>query len=584
MLSKFFLSLSGHQCPVVDHTSCIKKEDTLLNRLDTIQSKLDKSEDNVQRLADKLAYKPKLKLNWSHFKQEMVMYDYDGKGEKPINTYLIGDYKVEYITFLDEFIETAPWRSCGDMVFKFMTWFRTLPYKYKSERREHFEKPDEALRKLHYNVGQDCFTGDTKILVKHISTNVLREISFNELKNSYWEYLALSYNTITNEPEYKPITNFMSKGVKEVHLNKTHFGTSFESTNNHRFLTPSGDYIQVKNTGKELHWKPNKQLVSVLKTTHNGTDEISDAIANLIGSYVADGWFHNRIGGDNTSRQEILRNHLVELGVNFTQSKRTLHASTNINKTDTPDFIFELLEQCGNVGLDKQFPDWIWNLNLKSINKILFYYSQRDGTHKNGEVVEYSTISDKLSAQIKQILMLNGTHFAHRIQNQNRPDANRKPIHRINVSSKGKHKTKTTEVNYITSSVPNGYKPVYDITVEDNHNFVLVNSKLVAHNCDGWTSVQFTSLYYLIMKFYPRRINDLWAVVVNPVGGGKHILCAWIKSNRICVALETTYFRHSWLKSMVYDIHINDNMLYDSIDYFFNRKHCLTMIPKPILE
>lgn len=382
----------------------------------------------------------------------------------------------------------------------------------KQKKNEHQEKISQEKKKKHDELLQtyldlpiikieteDCFTGDTKIIVEE--NGIIKYKSFNELKECWKKCLAASYDFDNQKTVFKPITNFAEKGEKPVFEICFSSDYKFKCTNNHRFYcrytlrNAKFGWKELKEINMNRFWE--KHLISVKKVPE-GTSTISDELANLIGSYVADGYSGNgkdgnwsiSIAGDDEQRTRILHIALNKLGIKYTQSKRKVHASTNILKKQLPKEMLEILNQLGRIGKEKQFPEFVMKLNNESINKILYYYGERDATYKNNHVENYSTVSNKLAEQIKLLLFRLGKHYSSYIQIQNRDDCHRYPIHRICIKNHGREINEFCEKKIVKSIKEVGVENTFDITVMDSHNFILENG-IIVHNCDDETIHKF---------------------------------------------------------------------------------------------
>jgi len=357
-----------------------------------------------------------------------------------------------------------------------------------SSNPEYWKLPQETVA----DGRGDCFTGDTSIIVE--KDGVITTRTFAELMNDWAEYKVLSYNFEEKKPEFKRITAFMERGLKPVFKVQARRG-SFTCTDNHRF------YCQNDQKAVDWKWKELKdieiekwykrQALSLLQSPE-GEKAISEDLANLIGAYVADGnTSHGKIiiAGDDPIIRRKLHESLDNLGIKYTQSKRKVHAYTSILKTGTPNEYLELFYQMGRKGTEKTFPPIVMQADNESIKRVLHYYSERDGTHKNGRLEVLSTVSSELAEQIKLLLLRLGVHYNSHVQVQNRQDCNRQPIHRIYVRNKPAETEYTyCEKNGIQSIEFVGVQETYDITVEDNHNFILAETKIIAHNCEDTTN------------------------------------------------------------------------------------------------
>jgi hypothetical protein len=452
---------------------------------------------------------------------------------------------------------------------------QNIPYKSDTTNYkigEFWCTPYETLKKG----SADCFTGETKIIVRN-KEGVVRNITFKELEGCWMDYEALSYDYENKKSVFRPITNFMAQGQRPVYEVTTRFGGKFKCTDNHKFLCRDSQkskefkWKELKDIDTEKWWK--RATLSMGKMTE-GNGKIDDDLACLIGSYVADGWTdkgRSSIAGDDEEIRKRLHRALNNLGINYSQSKRKVHAYTTILKKDLPEYVSSLLLSMGYKGKYKRFPDEVMSADNESIKRVLHYYGERDGTHYNGEVRVYSTVSDDLSGQIKLLLIRLGIHYSDYLQIQNRNDCNRLPIHRIDFRASGKINN-DTEQNSIYSYSFAGVEETYDITVADTHNFILSDSRIIAHNCEDGAILLANMLIVAGVPNWKVRISA--GYVFEPVSKqqvGHAYLTFFDEINEKWVILDWCYYPN--LKQIEEREEYKKETMYQGVWFSFNSTH-----------
>jgi hypothetical protein len=552
----------------------IQKENKHLT-LDTFMSWLEKNIKPVSRTHLINADLPKRMIRNSAVRPSFFLANCVTEEDKEI-ILSFAEKVIYYKTFTDE----------DDLVFKFNTRFdRLFPvstyYRYDRDYsgfEEYWATPIQTINYInkenHYG---DCFSGDTKIIVKDKRDEIIKNVSFNELKDTWIFYDALSYDFNKKKSVFKPITNFMNKGIKPVFEVKARKGGTFKSTGDHKFFVKNktnsilfNAYKWVKLTDIDM----NKRQACAIKGMPDEGITLPDELCNYIGSYVADGNFDGykiTIAGDNEIRQNKLRNDLDKLNLNYLQSKRKVHAYTTVHVKNN-DWIKPLTASMGSKGLYKQFPDIVMKANKETIKKVLYYYGRRDGTKKNDKIVTYSTISDKLTDQIKLLLTKIGIHYTYALQHQNRTDAKRHPIHRIHIEYSPKEVMPEIEHNLIMDYNYVGNEEVFDITVADTHNFVLSETNIIAHNCDNISTLKYWCLKLLLNKYFngwdTKRLRCFlnWAMRQY-----YHAMLAWVKKGvNDWIPIETTFFNENFRDFWINNLTLRSNEIGYKINFSYD--------------
>jgi len=102
--------------------------------------------------------------------------------------------------------------------------------------------------------------------------------------------------------------------------------------------------------------------------------------------------------------------------------------------------------------------------------------------------------------------------------------------------------------------------------------------KRKADDCDGFMTLKYCMLYYLLEHYFP---DDLWRLrgfIVDVRTGGGHAMLAWVKESvNDWVPVETTFYISKFKKDWNKDYCIRDQMLY-SIRYSFDNHNAYVRI------
>ena len=175
-----------------------------------------------------------------------------------------------------------------------------------------------------------------------------------------------------------------------------------------------------------------------------------------------------------------------------------------------------------------------------------------------------------------------GKHYTHSIQSHQYEGAKRQPIHRINVNFKEKKLKKyNLKQNSFVNKTSRGYQDVYDISVKDNHNFILADNLILAHNCVNWSFF----LYNVIREIFvhlKKWDNISWRLIVNrgnvnrygaiASGGEHHIYLSWVavKDDKE-YTVESTY-KPKMARELFLKKEQKVNTAYGVISYSWNEK------------
>jgi hypothetical protein len=414
-----------------------------------------------------------------------------------------------------------------------------VQYRYHKVTDEFFQYPHESLA-WHYG---DCLSEDTKVLVVNLQgryeSRCIADLA------EFEGYQAVSYDMFHQGFCIRPITNFIYKGYRPVFKVTLRNGTSFKSTSGHRFFTPNRKVFQLSDIKRNQPLLCARKIPAIDFNSH-----VTDEELWLYGFYLAEGYPKQKgcntlcLANDSPRLQRKAMAFLETLGMPYTPPSRKKHAYITIKKPvgDTKaGYVKKNLLALGDSSLTKQMPEWFLSLNRRQLAILLDGFVSGDSHYPRPSHIgrprsfttrrdprgpkprlEHSTSSAKLATQIRLAHLILGrpvyTQFV-----EHHGGAGHNPIWRL-YENENSWFNKPTLHNLskvsIRSVEPCGDEPVYDITVEGTHNFLLSDSSILAHNCDD-TSI----LVCALLRAYgisPDRVS----VVVGEVDGYGH---AWVE-------------------------------------------------------
>jgi len=417
---------------------------------------------------------------------------------------------------------------------------------YRHDRRgEFWQLPRETLARRR----GDCFTEDTKVLVvnpqgRYESKPIVELEHFDGFQ-------AVSYDLFHQKIVTRPITNFMARGYRCVYRISLRNGTSFKSTLDHRFFSPNRSAVRPRS------FRRNQSLLCARKIPPlDWNSHITDNELWLSGIYLAEGYPKQRgsttlcIANDSLTIQRKVTECLEQLGMPYSPPSRKHHAYITILKPvgdSKAGFVKKRLLQMGTCSLDKDMPDEFLSLSRKQLNILLEGYVTGDGYYPRPSKIgrprnfatrtrsnrpkprlEHTTSSTKLAEQIRLAHLILGRPVYTYFQ-ENHGGSGHNPIWRLYENTNSwfnKATLRDLSKVSVRSIEPCGEEPVYDITVDGTHNFLLADSAVLAHNCED------TSLLLCSML---RNFSDAKVTLGNYQGYGH----AWCQQNG--QILETTY-------------------------------------------
>jgi len=349
---------------------------------------------------------------------------------------------------------------------------------------------------------------------------------------------VMSYNFKEQKLEDKQVLRVINKGKKPVNEYRVNGQYMFKATDNHIVFDKLGNEIYIKDILKKQ--QRDKQILN-LKSLNNisNNSNLNHDDMFLIGQYLSEGWKCGKrvyLSGDDYGLQEHIKNLFKRNNIKYSQSNRRKHAYFEILDKEYK----KLLSQFGNNAFKKTIPSYITKLDKSFLETLYFSFIIGDGyfdkNKKNGNY-GWCTSSTKLKDDLLLISMLIDKVPIIYYQRKHGGFGN-KPIWRAEYNF-GSHRRNEKMNNLCSTSIGFkkycGFMNVYDIEVEDNHNFILSNGTLV-HNCDG-----FMTIIYLTAK--ASGISDYRIYcVAGLVEGGAHAYVIYRANNGLEFPIDGSYW------------------------------------------
>lgn len=327
--------------------------------------------------------------------------------------------------------------------------------------------------------------------------------------------LILSFNEEKQIFEYKKITNAWKKGKRQL-IKLSFNGKKIECTPNHKFLT-------------EFGWKEAKDIeIGTLIKSHHDTNKYVRSLNNdqyqiILGSFLGDGHISNH--GNSKFRLKVIHGKKQKDYCNWLAEafdcKINYIKENGFSKNEAFNFTTKLF------GLNRNFPKTKnscpqWILDEIDLRGIAIWFMD-DGSitrrWKNGMCATISTCSfdeDSQKRFVKKFESLNIKCKYKKYSNNYYLIFNKLEIDKLlklispymhsNLNYKTNYETemynwnfKENEYNWLVLDNKenlNYYRNVYDIEVEDNHNFVISPNTYgknlggpIAHNCQKTTDL-----------------------------------------------------------------------------------------------
>lgn len=358
----------------------------------------------------------------------------------------------------------------------------------------------------------NCLSGNNNIIIKdednNISYTTIKEF-VEEMFLSDKTYYVPSLNIETNSMEWKRIENaYLSSPSEETYLVTFSKGYSIECTSDHKFVKSHNNKPQKEYNIKVSEFDNYKDLrlcnITDLKENNDLNDYNKSA---LFGFFLGDGYISNKgnvkFNFSKKDKAEYLYALLERLNIDFTYTeKESNHYDTGClysfyikdkiypqlsksklikkytSKYNLTGILEGLINSDGHVRLDINN---ILRLNFTNTNKSIFDLYQlcliSNGIRGSINITEFSnpnhkdaynssSFGDKVISLLTSITLCN--RFTDSIKQYNKKVKQYKDI--------GELRPKSIEYS--------GEQPVYNLTIEDNHNYMAgINGFVLTQNC-----------------------------------------------------------------------------------------------------
>lgn len=354
-----------------------------------------------------------------------------------------------------------------------------------------------------------CFSGDQEIIVRpkivpYTKVQPAPECrSFYELRTCWSSYDALSFDKNERRYVFKPITAFHSNGEKQVVSVSFDDGRSVVCTPDHQFAwsspLPNSKTKHVKFLPISRALQPhedsrrsNNSLLSLVNLSNISKKEIQAPydiqFFYIMGSYVAEGSFVTdtviRIA---QLKERPIWDQTIDWAIRNNLNYTTGDTYVNVSLCSRPDLL-QLFRETGGSCDRKCIPESILKGSTNQLRSFIEGFVEGDGTMRAEDRWEITTTSKKLSEQLNFVALRIGYPTFVRT----RPLESGKTKYEVSGSLNGyrlfgrKNNQRYNQyfrlgkvVSITDVAAPTS---VFDLTVEDNHNYILSNG-FVAHNC-----------------------------------------------------------------------------------------------------
>lgn len=384
--------------------------------------------------------------------------------------------------------------------------------------------------------GGDCFPLDQKIIVKARMSGKYEMLPIGDLRHSYGDYEALSYNFEAGAYEFRSITGFVDKGIRPIAKARLSNGTDLVSTDDHKFwsvdgvgssekkirrlsVRTMGEYAEVMKAPSHVRTGKGR-IVQASQIPSIETVKINPSRAYLAGIYAAEGYFdgkHTCISQHKSDVRKRIESALSDEEISFRYVPA--HGKTEGSGAyyslhgGAANPVVLMMRSQGKNSFDMTLPNDFFSAGSLVVETMMAAHADGDAwkqkspenykRYRPGLKQVYVTSSDVLMEQLRfGLLMLGKPSYAYRYENHG--GSGRRPIWRLheynesasrlmnrrNVTSKlGLDGLTFGTVRNVESA---GEARVCCIEVEGNHNFFLSDGTLVS-NCDN-LSILYSSM------------------------------------------------------------------------------------------
>jgi phosphate starvation-inducible protein PhoH len=398
------------------------------------------------------------------------------------------------------------------------------------------------LRPLNYIRGQswnarvaiadECLTGDSQIVLE----NGTKTISNLKKDHNLGKQLPLvkTFNETTRQFEFKKIKNIICNGRRETVIIRAG-NRKIQCTDNHKFLTSKG-WVEARNLQKgDILLANDEHRHQVLNALNDDQKQV------FLGSFLGDGGVSNH--GINRNRLRIIHGIKQQeycqwkasmfgsstsiIEKNGYSQKPAIKFATKCFAFDQKDFAHHKKSHCPQWVLDEL--DWrgigIWFMDDGSIfagkNGAKIYTCSFSEESQQKFVEKFENLGIKCKYHLDLYPKRGKACFSLVFDKENTIkllDKISPYIHESmdykNINSHTKYKWNNIFLPYnhviFDSISPASVENVFDLEVEDNHNFIIAsktrgmlknNSGVIVHNCQNMTKDEIFTIMTRVGKF-----------------------------------------------------------------------------------
>ena len=348
-----------------------------------------------------------------------------------------------------------------------------------------YQAPHQTLR---LRAG-DCIPGGTLLLKANGSFAAIEDIRVGD--------------TIFNGSGWTKVTKWWDKGVHDTRALKLNNGANLVCTDEHRlFVVPrsarnkAGSFADAREVSAG-DIRLGDDLLQPRELAFADAQTLSRDEAFLLGVYVAEGSVRRRridgslatvsiagVADDEDGRGKGFREIVVALAarldLHITEQDRELYLS------DSNGLLERLLGRCGQGAVNKRLPHVSWDID--TARTILLGLSADGGMATNDTNFVFSTTSPELALQYRILQRIQGHSTSiKRVDEHGGFGAH--PVYRVTVRMDNARRP-WAKVKGIFDAGP---QHVYDIET-DSSRFYLVESDVVVHNCDDYSTLLCSAL------------------------------------------------------------------------------------------
>jgi intein/homing endonuclease len=384
---------------------------------------------------------------------------------------------------------------------------------------------------------QFCLTKDTLILTDEGYQSIEELLNKEKLPKIVSNYID-DTKTIEDKSSFsKHDFKIFPTGIKPIFEIKTHRGPSIKATSNHKFLTQDG-YVAVEELDIDYHNLYMAQDNTNIKYNYIERDNFNEY--DFLGWLLGDGYYTNNpnnlknvyetlglvFGSEEdvlakTVLKPIFENLLQEaVDAGVTRNKnfdlkpyRDKNGVTTLVTSSTKArYIANKFGLKPGTAKDKTLPEMYWNLSMKNKSRILSALFSADGSvtdTKHRKIIQLSMSNPIFAKQVQLALTEFGISSKYTITERKHSNRCKTEVilqigNKTNIETFKNnigfslHPRKQQDLDNITYQVTHHFKnhnkfciesieyigeeEVFDLTVEDSHNFIA--NGLITHNCN----------------------------------------------------------------------------------------------------